>query len=322
MAIEPRLFTVGSIITLILASAATTSIVYGQIPVPKAQNATTNPTSPSPHGQTTLATTTKQQKQPSTPRTNVHSTLSLTQQPKPSMVKILSPSKGEQVLVGKDLVISGTSAGNTNIASINCQVSVNVNGIKPYQRATATGPNGSDDYSKWNFTLIPKYTSIKPGQNKITAKYSCANSPSSFYNSVNVTGVTTFSGTATKISEINLKVGYAHFISMPTSTNNKERQIKVIVNYTAAPSIPIINKTINAEMKVYAPNGTLIKTSSFRNGFVLKHSGTAQLATTIKDNRIQQLTAVVQFMTYDKLQPLSNSVIVKLFFGQKIGNKA
>jgi hypothetical protein len=56
----------------------------------------------------------------------------------------------DEVLVGKDLVISGTSAGNTNVASINCQVSVNVNGIKPYQRATATGPNGSDDYSKWN----------------------------------------------------------------------------------------------------------------------------------------------------------------------------
>jgi hypothetical protein len=32
---------------------------------------------------------------------------------------------------------------------------------------------------------------------------------------------------------------------------------------------------INAIMKVYAPNGTLIKTSSFPNGFVVKHSGTA-----------------------------------------------
>ena len=108
---------------------------------------------------------------------------------------------------------------------------------------------------------------------------------------------------------------------MPTSTNNKERQIKVTVNYTAAASILTINKTINAVMKVYAPNGTLIKTSSFPNGFVVKHFGTAQLATTIKDNRIQQLTAVVQFMTKDKLQPLSNSVMVKLVFGQKIVNK-
>jgi hypothetical protein len=293
MAIELHLFTIVSIITLILTSAATTSIVYGQMIIPKAQNATTNPTSPPSHASP----------------------------PKPHMVEIVSPSKGEQVLVGKDLVISGTSAGNTNAASINCQVSVIVNGIKPYRPATATGPNRSDDYSKWNFTLSPKYTSIKQGQNKITAKYSCANSPSSFYNSVNVTGVTTVSGTATKVYEINLKVGYAHFTSMPTSTNNKERQIKVIVNYTAVASTPTINKTINAIMKVYAPNGTLIKTSSFPNGFVVKHSGTAQLATTIKDNRIQQLTAVVQFMTKDKLQPLSNSVTVRLVFGEKMGNK-
>ncbi len=310
MAIELHLFTIGSIIILILASAAFTSIVYGQTIFPKAQNATSPPSYAPP----TLVPT----KQPSTPRSSAPSALSLTQQPKPHMVKIVSPSKGDEVLVGKDLVISGTSAGNTNVASINCQVSVNVNGIKPYQRATATGPNGADDYSKWNFTLNPKYTSIKEGQDKITAKYSCANSPSSFYSSVNVTGVTTVSA---KVYELNLKVGYAHFISMPTSTNNKERQIKVIVNYIAAANTATINKTINAVMKVYAPNGTLIKTSSFPNGFIVKHSGTAQLATTIKDNRIQQLTAVVQFMTKDKLQPLSNSVMVKLVFGQKMGNK-
>jgi hypothetical protein len=291
MALELHLVTVGSIITLILASAATTSIVYGQTIISKAQNAPINPTSSPSHAAP----------------------------PKPHMVEIVSPSKGEQVLVGKALLISGSSAGNTNVASINCQVSVNVNGIKPYQRTTATGPNGSDDYSKWNFTSSPTYTSIKQGQNKITAKYSCANSPSSFYNSVNVTGVTTVRA---KVYEINLKVGYAHFISTPTSTNNKERQIKVIVNYTASASTPTINKTINAVMKVYAPNGTLIKTSSFPNGFIVKHSGTAQLATTIKDNRIQHLTAVVQFMTKDKLQPLSNSVMVKLAFGQKMGNKA
>jgi hypothetical protein len=290
MATELHLITIASIITLILASAATTSIVYGETIIPKAQNAPTNLTSSPSHAPP-------------------H---------KPHMVEIVSPSKDEQVLVGKAPLISGTSAGNTNAVSVNCQVSVNVNGIKPYQRATATGPKGSDDYSKWNFTLSPKYTSIKQGQNKITAKYSCATSPGSFYNSVNVTGVTTVRA---KVYEINLKVGYADFISMPTSTNNKERQIKVIVNYTAAASILTINKTINAVMKAYAPNGTLIKTSSFPNGFIAKHSGTAQLATTIKDNRIQQLTAVVQFMTKDKLQPLSNLVMVKLVFGQKIVNK-
>jgi hypothetical protein len=75
-------------------------------------------------------------------------------------------------------------------SSSNCQVSVIVNGVKPYQPATATGPGGPTDYSKWNFVLTSKYTTIKQGpNNKITAKYTCKDNPSgvSFY-SVNVIG--------------------------------------------------------------------------------------------------------------------------------------
>jgi len=126
------------------------------------------------------------------------STLSLTHQPKAHNVKITSPTKGEKAAVGRDLMISGISAGDSNSTTINCLVSVIVNGIKPYQPANATGPSGLGDYSKWNFTLTPKYTTIKEGQNKITAKYSCANSSSSLsHNSVNVTGLTTFSVNAT-----------------------------------------------------------------------------------------------------------------------------
>jgi hypothetical protein len=88
-------------------------------------------------------------------------------------------------------VISGTSAGNRNSTSAYCQAFVIVNGIKPYQQSTATGPNGAGDYSKWSFMLTAKYTLIKEGQNKLTAKFSCANSPTSFHNSLNVTGVAT-----------------------------------------------------------------------------------------------------------------------------------
>ena len=120
------------------------------------------------------------------------STLSLIQQPKAHNVKITSPTKGEKAPVGRNLMMCGMSAGNSNSTAINCLVSVIVNGIKPYQPANATGPSGLGDYSKWNFTLTPKYTTIKQGQNKITAKYSCANSPSSLsHNTVNVTGVAT-----------------------------------------------------------------------------------------------------------------------------------
>jgi hypothetical protein len=111
--------------------------------------------------------------------------------PKPGQhilkVKITSPTRGQQVPVGKDLTLSGTSIDN---ATSNCQVSVIANKVRPYQPATATGNGGSNDYSKWNFVLTSKYTTIKPGQNRITAKHECVNNPGlTGFSSVNLTGV-------------------------------------------------------------------------------------------------------------------------------------
>jgi hypothetical protein len=117
----------------------------------------------------------------------VNGTSSASSQQHISKIKITSPTRGQQVLVGKDLTISGTSIAN---ATSNCQVSVIVNNVKPYQNATAAGTGGAADYSKWNFVLTSKYTTIKPGDNRITAKYECANNPASKgFSSVNVTGV-------------------------------------------------------------------------------------------------------------------------------------
>lgn len=103
-------------------------------------------------------------------------------------ITITSPTKGQQVPVGKNLTIQGTSIAN---AASNCKVSVIVNGLKPYQQATGTGSGGKTDYMRWSFVLNSKYTTIKQGSNnKITAKYTCSNNTSmrSFY-SVNVTGI-------------------------------------------------------------------------------------------------------------------------------------
>ena len=89
--------------------------------------------------------------------------------PKPQQdiakIKITSPSRGQQVPVGKDLILSGTSIDNTS--ANDCKVSVRVNKVSPYQPATATGTAGGvgtgpsaagHDYSKWNFVLTSKYT--------------------------------------------------------------------------------------------------------------------------------------------------------------------
>src|ERR671933_504357 len=112
-----------------------------------------------------------------------------------SKIKITSPTRGQQVPVGKNLAVSGTSMDN---ATANCQVSVIVNNVKPYQNATAAGTGGATDYSKWNFVLTSKYTTIKPGDNRITSKYECASNPdANSFSSVNITGI---SSTATASS--------------------------------------------------------------------------------------------------------------------------
>ena len=77
-------------------------------------------------------------------------------------VRIISPIKGQQVAVGKDLTIIGSSLDN---ATTNCQVSIIMNSIKPYQPATGTGHGGATDYSTWNFVFTSNYASLKPGPN-------------------------------------------------------------------------------------------------------------------------------------------------------------
>ena len=101
-------------------------------------------------------------------------------------VKITSPSTGQQVPVG-ELTISGTSTDN---ATSDCTVYADLNNLKPFQKAVATGPGGANDYSMWNYTYTDKYHLISNGTNELTAKFSCLNNPSNVtkWNSVNVTG--------------------------------------------------------------------------------------------------------------------------------------
>jgi hypothetical protein len=86
------------------------------------------------------------------------------------------------ILVARVLIKS--NSGNR------CYVSVIINNIKPYHNATAGGPNGVDDYSKWYYTLSTKYSAIKEGQNKLTGKLSCLLEGNSKTNSINVSNIT------------------------------------------------------------------------------------------------------------------------------------
>jgi hypothetical protein len=102
-------------------------------------------------------------------------------------VKITFPTTGQEVPAGKGLKISGTSTDN---AITDCQVSIIVNDVKPYQPVNAIGPSGINDYSTWDYLLTSNYSAvIREGpDNKITSKLECPPNLTKWY-SVNVTGV-------------------------------------------------------------------------------------------------------------------------------------
>jgi hypothetical protein len=189
-----RSSTIILLLALSLLSAASTSIVYAQKEFP---NTVVSPRKPP----------TITQQSPSSPSAPQSSSLQLPPSSLTSKlhaVKITSPTKGQQVPTGKDLTVSGATAVAAGNPTSHCQVSIIVNGIKPYQPATGAGAGGVADYSKWNYLLSSKYTTIKQGpNNKITAKYVCSSNPSevSFY-SVNVTGVGISSPTPTPTAAV------------------------------------------------------------------------------------------------------------------------
>jgi hypothetical protein len=119
----------------------------------------------------------------------ISSVSALPQQKTSLGVKITNPAKGQQVAIGKNLTLSGTSSYN---ATSNCGVFVIVDGVRPYQKTTPIGQAGGNDYSKWKYTFTPAYAgTIREGINRITAKLFCQANPANltkFY-SINVTGM-------------------------------------------------------------------------------------------------------------------------------------
>jgi len=139
-------------------------------------------------------------------------------------VRIISPTRNQQVPAGAILTISGISKDN---ATSDCNVNVNVNHVRPYQNTSATGPAVPNDYSNWTFSLTPKYTVIKQGLNEITAKFFCnPNSDRASFYSMNVTGIPPAAGVQGS------GVGGENKITLPTSTTNSSNTTATVTNQT------------------------------------------------------------------------------------------
>src|SRR5215213_10573197 len=114
--------------------------------------------------------------------------------------------------------------------------------------------------------------------------------------------------------EITIKLHNSSFGSLTSGGGN---QISAFASYELNDN-SIAGQTINAVMEVYAPNGTLIRTSSYPNGFVAQSSGGVEgLETTIRDPTLQSITANVTFRNLDKTAILSNDLRVNLNLGEE-----
>jgi hypothetical protein len=128
-----------------------------------------------------------------------------------------------------------------------------------------------------------------------------------------ITRIPVFAGQG---EEITLTLHNSSFGSLTSGGGN---QVGVFAQY-ALNDNSIAGQTINAVMEVHAPNGTLIRTSSYPNGFVAQGSGGIEgLETTIMDRTLQSVTANVTFTDLTKSEILSNDLLVDLTLAQEGG---
>lgn len=89
-------------------------------------------------------------------------------------------------------------------------------------------------------------------------------------------------------------------------------QVKVLANYTVQNS-SIVGQTINAVMKLYASDGTLLKTSSYPSGFTAQNTNsTTELKSTIEDPSIQVVVANLTLTNAAKTEELSNEASTRV----------
>src|SRR5215208_3771023 len=143
-------------------------------------------------------------------------------------VKVASPISDEQVsLENSNLRVVGTSTDNINT---DCQVSIILNDIKPYQNVRPTGPGGKGDYSLWGFLLTSDYNStVKEGPNKLTAKLTCSNPNSAA------------SDLATHYS-----VFFRGSSSMPTNASISSSSTNQLLSSESTPTIPATIEDANS----------------------------------------------------------------------------
>jgi len=104
--------------------------------------------------------------------------------------------------------------------------------------------------------------------------------------------------------EISIKLNNTQFTRLNDTGNY---QIKVFVDYSVTDPA-LIGQKINAVMKVYSSDGSLLKTTSFPGGFAVNRTGGTHLLTSIPVSPAQNITTETVFTDLNKTNLLSNPV--------------
>jgi hypothetical protein len=234
-------------------------------------------------------------------------------------IKITSPTKGQQVVVGKDLTISGISMDNATASSTDCKVSVIANKVRPYQPTTATGPGGAADYSKWNFVLTSKYTTIKPGENRITARYECANNASlTSFSSINVTGVSSAATNTTNATNSSTSTGASNpattTTTKPNATTIAQTHAAKIPVATKARSPPVVSESAISEPKrsITLPTSSTSDQQSKQQNIRISSNDDARRSSAANATTVGPMHIPVSSQSYNKPSAATIAPQVKL----------
>ncbi len=104
--------------------------------------------------------------------------------------------------------------------------------------------------------------------------------------------------------EISIKLNNTQFTRLNDTGNY---QIKIFVDYSVTDPT-LIGQKINAVMKVYSSDGSLLKTTSFPGGFPVTKTGGTHLLTNIPISPAQNITTETVFTDLNKINLLSNPI--------------
>ncbi len=94
-----------------------------------------------------------------------------------------------------------------------------------------------------------------------------------------------------------------------TNTNTNANQLKVDIFYkTNDPKL--VNTIMAGVMKVYLPDGTLIKTSTIQDDYIIGQAGPMQFATSFEDKTINNVKAEITMTDISHIETFSNTLTV------------